>query len=179
MRNPSAAQIHKLHQLRSEDSDLSLQTAGLGNGAGAASPGQNLAAKISTPDRHIAAGLLAACMAPFPHAAKKDRHRTESSSAAKETSGGAARASSGANGAEVHNGGAAVAGGSVASGSGASASQPSPNAPQGQGNVSVAPQPGLPPQPHQVPVMAGGVPFHLARAGLPVQVSMAGSFRLL
>ena len=169
MRNPSAAQIHKLHQLRSEDCDLSLQTAGLGSGAGAASPGQSLASKISTPDRHIAAGLLAACMAPFPHAAKKDRHRTEPSSTAKDTSGGAARASSTADGAEAQsNGGTGGAGGLAASsGGGASASQPAPNAPQVQGNLPVAAPPALP---AQVPVMAGGVPFHLARAGLPVQV---------
>jgi hypothetical protein len=77
MRNPSAAQINRLHQseqLKAEEllaHGLSLDTS---DAVGAVS-------KISTPDRHIAAGLLAACM-PFPHAAKKERR--ESSAASKE-----------------------------------------------------------------------------------------------
>ena len=80
MRNPSAAQINRLHQseqLKAEEllkdaHGLSLDTSDAVAGA---------VSKISTPDRHIAAGLLAACM-PFPHAAKKERR--ESSAASKE-----------------------------------------------------------------------------------------------
>lgn len=65
MRNPTAAQMQKVHseQMKADDGDgLSLQTSGL----------ERSPAKINTPDRNIAAGLLAACM-PFSQAAMKDR----------------------------------------------------------------------------------------------------------
>jgi hypothetical protein len=102
MRNPSAAQINRLHQseqLKAEElikdaHGLSLDTCGLLGAGGAATDATHGAAtKISTPDRHIAANLLAAC---FPHAKKE---RRESSAASKEPAAPAAAAGTGAVGA--------------------------------------------------------------------------------
>jgi len=108
MRNPSAAQINKLHQSEQlkADEGLSLLTTALAAGAGADGAVRGSAgAKISTPDRHIAAGLLAACMAPFPHAAKKDRRELSSTtSASAGAAGGATIATT-----TTHSGSAAAA----------------------------------------------------------------------
>lgn len=164
MRNPSAAQISKLHQseqLKAEelnkDADvLSLETSGL---AGT----QPAYSKISTPDRHIAAGLLAACMAPFPHAAKH-KERRESSSISKESAatntGGGCSATAATKEANAGSGSAATAAATVVSSQAANV----PQAPVGAPSSTM--------QLH-MPVIGAGMQFHMTPHGaLPVQVSV-------
>jgi len=166
MRNPSAAQINKLHQSEQlkADEGLSLLTTALAAGAGADGAVRGSAgAKISTPDRHIAAGLLAACMAPFPHAAKKDRRELSSTtSASAGAAGGATIATT-----TTHSGSAAaaVAKAPAAQAAGVVTSAHSASAPQVAGNVAP------PSLQMQMPLLGGGVQFHMnPHSALPVQV---------